>query len=170
MLGKQQSRMSKCGLFGKCFFLPIKLPVEYYFLTPGFPIYIQPFSYARYFWCNNWFLHLVYIIHLSLSTDLVDPPPMGTFYMKHPLPKFSPSKWLQFFNDALFKAEGYNYAIGNNKRMQKHPNPYTGIYKNKLCMRMEKLIITFFHYKKRLDCNKFCFHRLREDTHKKRFF
>ena len=38
-----------------------------------------------YFRCNNCFLLLVYTIHLSLSTDLVDPPPMGTIYMKHPL-------------------------------------------------------------------------------------
>ena len=49
------------------------------------PIQIQPVSYKRYFWCNNCFLLLVYTIHLSLSTNLVDPPPMGTFYMKHPL-------------------------------------------------------------------------------------
>ena len=31
------------------------------------------------------FLLLVYTIHLSLRTNLVDPPPMGTIYMKHPL-------------------------------------------------------------------------------------
>ena len=31
------------------------------------------------------FLLLVYTINLSLSTDLVEPPPMGTFYMKHAL-------------------------------------------------------------------------------------
>ena len=36
-------------------------------------------SYKRYFRCNNCFLLLVYTIHLSLSTDLVDPSPMGTF-------------------------------------------------------------------------------------------
>ena len=48
-------------------------------------IYIQPVSYKRYFRCNNCLLLLVYTINLSLSlcTDLVDPPPMGTFYMKH---------------------------------------------------------------------------------------
>ena len=40
-----------------------------------------------YFRCNNWFLLLVYTIHLSLSTNLVDPPPMRTIYMKHPLCK-----------------------------------------------------------------------------------
>ena len=33
--------------------------------------------------CNNCFLLLVYTINLSLSTYLVDPPQMGTFYMKH---------------------------------------------------------------------------------------
>ena len=34
--------------------------------------------------CNNCFLLLVYTIriHPSLSTDLVDPPPKGTIYMK----------------------------------------------------------------------------------------
>ena len=46
---------------------------------------LQPVSYKRYFRCNNCFLLLVYTIHLSLSTELVDPPPMGTFYMKHAL-------------------------------------------------------------------------------------
>ena len=46
---------------------------------------LQPVSYKRYFRCNNCFLLLVYTIQLSLSTDLVDPPPMGTIYMKHPL-------------------------------------------------------------------------------------
>ena len=46
---------------------------------------IQPVSYKRYFRCNNCFLLLVYTIHLSLSTNLVDPPPMHTIYMKHPL-------------------------------------------------------------------------------------
>ena len=49
------------------------------------PLEIQPVSYKRYFRCNNCFLLLVYTINLSLSTDLVDPPPMGTFYMKNPL-------------------------------------------------------------------------------------
>ena len=29
----------------------------------------------------------MYTIHLSLSTNLVDPPPMRTIYMKHPLPE-----------------------------------------------------------------------------------
>ena len=48
-------------------------------------LYIQPVSYKRYFRCNNCFLLLVYTINLSQSTDLVDPPPMGTFYMKHAL-------------------------------------------------------------------------------------
>ena len=47
--------------------------------------YIQPVSYKRYFRCNNCFLLLVYTINLSLRTDLVEPPPMGTFYMKHAL-------------------------------------------------------------------------------------
>ena len=47
---------------------------------------IQSVSYKRYFRCNNCFLLLVYTINLSLSTDLVDPPPMGTFYMKHAVP------------------------------------------------------------------------------------
>ena len=47
---------------------------------------IQPVSYKRYFRCNNCFLLLVYTIHLSLSTNLVDPPPMRTIYMKHSLP------------------------------------------------------------------------------------
>ena len=41
-------------------------------------------SYQRYFLCNNCFLLLVYNINLS-STDFVDPPPMGTFFMKHAL-------------------------------------------------------------------------------------
>ena len=31
---------------------------------------------------NNCFLLSVYTIHLSLITDLVDPPPMGAIYMK----------------------------------------------------------------------------------------
>ena len=31
----------------------------------------------RFFRCNNCFLLLVYTIHLSLRTDLVDPPPIG---------------------------------------------------------------------------------------------
>ena len=48
---------------------------------------IQPVSYKRYFRCNNCFLLLVYTINLSLSTYLVDPPPMKTFYMKHTLDK-----------------------------------------------------------------------------------
>ena len=46
---------------------------------------VQPVSYKRYFRCNNCFLLLMYTINLSLSTDLVDPPPIGTFYMKHAL-------------------------------------------------------------------------------------
>ena len=46
---------------------------------------VQPVSYKRYFRRNNCFLLLVYTINLSLSTDLVDLPPMGTFYMKHAL-------------------------------------------------------------------------------------
>ena len=46
---------------------------------------IQPVSYKRYFRCNNCFLLIVYTIHLSLSTDLVDPPPLRTLYIKHPL-------------------------------------------------------------------------------------
>ena len=46
---------------------------------------IQPVSYKSYFRCNNCFLLLVYTIHLSLITNLVDPPPMRTIYMKHPL-------------------------------------------------------------------------------------
>ena len=46
-------------------------------------LYIQPVSYKRYFRCTNCFLLLVYTINLSLLTDLVDPAPMGTFYMKH---------------------------------------------------------------------------------------
>ena len=49
-------------------------------------IKIQPVSHKRYFRCNNCFLLLVFTINLSRSTDLVDPPPMGTFYMKHALP------------------------------------------------------------------------------------
>ena len=48
---------------------------------------LQPVSYKRYFRCNNCFLLLVYTFHLSLSTDLEDPPPMGTIYMKHPYVK-----------------------------------------------------------------------------------
>ena len=48
-------------------------------------VQLQPVSYKSYFRCNNCFLLLVYTINLSLSTDLVDPPPMGTFYMKHAL-------------------------------------------------------------------------------------
>ena len=36
-------------------------------------------------WCINCFLLLVYTINLSLSTDLVDSPPIRTFYMKHTL-------------------------------------------------------------------------------------
>ena len=54
--------------------------------------YVQPVSYKRYFRCNNFLLLLVYTINLSLSTDLVDPPPMGTCYMKHPLPEAIKSK------------------------------------------------------------------------------
>ena len=39
-------------------------------------------SYKRFFRCNDCFLLLVYIIHLSL----VDPPPrLGTIYLKHAL-------------------------------------------------------------------------------------
>ena len=48
-------------------------------------VYLQRVSYKRYFRCNNCFLLSVYSIHLSLSTNLVDPPSMGTIYMKHPL-------------------------------------------------------------------------------------
>ena len=40
---------------------------------------IQPVLYKRYFRCNNCFLLLVYTINLSLSTDLVDPPPIEPF-------------------------------------------------------------------------------------------
>ena len=47
---------------------------------------LQHVSYKRYFRCNNCFLLLVYTTHLSLNTNLVDPPPMRTIYMKHPLP------------------------------------------------------------------------------------
>ena len=46
---------------------------------------LQPVSYKRYFRCKNCFLLLVYTINLSLRTDLVDRPPIGTFYMKHAL-------------------------------------------------------------------------------------
>ena len=52
---------------------------------PSIPIYLQPVSYKRYFRCINCFLILVYTIHLSLITNLVDPPPTRTIYMKHPL-------------------------------------------------------------------------------------
>ena len=48
-------------------------------------IKLQPVSYKRYFRRNNCFLLLVYTIHLSLSKGFVDPPPMGTIYMKRPL-------------------------------------------------------------------------------------
>ena len=54
-----------------------------------FKLNIQPVSYKRYFRCNNCFLLLVYTIHLSLSTNLVDPPPMRTIHMKHPLARFN---------------------------------------------------------------------------------
>ena len=48
-------------------------------------MHIQPVSYKRFFRCNNCLL-LVYTIHLSLSTDLVGPPPpMGIIYLKHAL-------------------------------------------------------------------------------------
>ena len=46
---------------------------------------VQPVSYKRYFRYNNCFLLLMYTINPSLSTNLVDPPPMRTIYMKHPL-------------------------------------------------------------------------------------
>ena len=47
---------------------------------------IQPVSYKWFFRCNYCLLLLVYTIHLSLSTDLIDPPSMGTIYIKHALP------------------------------------------------------------------------------------
>ena len=56
----------------------------------------QPVSYKRYFRCNNCFLLLVYTINLSLSTDLVDPPPIRTFYKKHALCNQS-LKFLMFY-------------------------------------------------------------------------
>ena len=46
---------------------------------------LQPVSYKRYFRCNKCFLLLVHTIHLSLSTNLVDPSPMRTIYVKHSL-------------------------------------------------------------------------------------
>ena len=46
---------------------------------------VQPVSYKRFFRCNNCFLLLVYTINLSLSTYLIETPPMGTLYMKHTL-------------------------------------------------------------------------------------
>ena len=57
-----------------------KLHFDNYFRQSTF--LIQPVSYKRYFRCNNCLLLLVYTIHLSLSTNLIDPPPI---YMKHPL-------------------------------------------------------------------------------------
>ena len=69
--------------------LPFKTKEMLVFLIVETTVFsqIQPFSYKRYFQCNNCFLLLVYTINLSLSTELVDPPPMGTFYMKHALLK-----------------------------------------------------------------------------------
>ena len=67
---------------------------------------LQPVSYKRYFWCNNCFLLLVYNIHLSLSTNLVDPPPMRTIYMKHPL------YIVKFIYKMIFSQEGFElYSI-----------------------------------------------------------
>ena len=45
-----------------------------------------------YFRCNNCFLLLVYTNNLSISADLVDPPPMGTFHMKQALLELGWSK------------------------------------------------------------------------------
>ena len=42
-------------------------------------------THARVVLTTYCFLLLVNTINISLSTDLVDPPPMGTFYMKHTL-------------------------------------------------------------------------------------
>ena len=71
---------------------------------------VQPVSYKRYFRCNNCFLLLVYIIHLSLSTDLVDPPPMGTIYMKHPLAKSTFSWNPQYFMISFFLLQCLIYS------------------------------------------------------------
>ena len=54
-------------------------------LSKVYETFKRQVSYKRYFRCNNCFLLLVYTIHLSLSTDLADPPPIGKFYMKHAL-------------------------------------------------------------------------------------
>ena len=73
-------------------FFYCSVTLQYFVLSPPkmsglkeYSFYIQPVSYKRYFRCNNCILLLVYTIHLSLSTKLVDPPPMGTIYMRHPL-------------------------------------------------------------------------------------
>ena len=75
---------------------PTGLAVFLIIVTFVHNIYVQPVSYKRYFRCNNRFLLLVYTNNLSLSTDLVDPPPMRTFYMKHALPickEMTETKW-----------------------------------------------------------------------------
>ena len=70
---------------------------------------IQPVSYKRYFRCNNCLLLLVYTINLSLSTALVDPPPMGTFYMKHALCSMFIRKKYGVQNDKNTEKYKYNY-------------------------------------------------------------
>ena len=88
---------------GKCFFVTIvelfRDTLQYLDVTMV-EFKIQPVSYKRYFRFNNCFLLLVYTIHLSLSTNLVDPPPMGTIYMKHPL--FVYNKISFFFRYLLY--------------------------------------------------------------------
>ena len=75
------------------FFCPfLKNASEYIEILSFMTFYVQPVSYKLYFRCNNCFLLLVYTIHLSLSTNLVDPPPTRTIYMKHPLAQ-TPPRW-----------------------------------------------------------------------------
>ena len=64
----------------------VPLPLHTLFTVSVFDwtLNLEPVSYKRYFRCNC-FLLLMYTINLSLSEDFVDPPPMGTFYMKHAL-------------------------------------------------------------------------------------
>ena len=80
---------------------------------------VQPVSYKRY----NCFLLLVYTINLSLSRDLVYPPPMGTFYMKHALALalkiYKMAKSFQLFSKTLLNIYYIYYIFMRFNRFYK---------------------------------------------------
>ena len=105
---------------------------------------LQPVSYKRYFRCNNCFLILVYTIHLSLSTNLVDPPPMRTIYMKHPLAVTPVNVCMCTEEDDKLQCPVISYIDNNDNTKTTFLSPL--IIKGKKIMLIIHFFCVFFHY------------------------